>query len=338
MTTLWLAAGNALARLVFVDKATRVDLLLLGKPVRCVAVDPLRPELLYCGTFGEGLWRSEDSGENWEPVGKSYPHSQVLSVAVSASECPHGCGIVYAGSEPSEIYRSKDAGLQWHECEGLTELPSADEWSFPPRPETHHVRWIQPDLRSDALFVAIEAGALVTSPNAGDKWCDRQSEAPIDTHQLAMHPKAKGRLYAAAGDGYFESTDNGKRWTQIHNGLKHHYVWSVAVDSGDPETVIVSVAAGPRQSHDVDEAESHLYRKHGDEWELLHEGLPEGKGRRTALLAAHPKQAGTFFAAWEEELYRSTDGGQSWEEIEIPWPDEYQVDEPHQLVVLVHES
>jgi hypothetical protein len=43
-------------------------------------------------------------------------------------------------------------------------LPSSASWSFPPRPWTHHVRWIEPDANNlDYVFVAIEAGALVQS-------------------------------------------------------------------------------------------------------------------------------------------------------------------------------
>src|SRR5260221_601021 len=77
-------------------------------------------------------------------------------------------GVIYAGTEPSAIFRSEDVGETWRECRGLIELPSAHEWSFPPRPETHHVRWIEPDPHTQGrLFAAIEAGALIRSPDAG---------------------------------------------------------------------------------------------------------------------------------------------------------------------------
>jgi hypothetical protein len=41
----------------------------------------------------------------------------------------------------------------------LRALPSANTWSFPPRPHTHHVRWIEADVSvAHRVFVAIEAG------------------------------------------------------------------------------------------------------------------------------------------------------------------------------------
>ncbi|MDF0682041.1 MAG: hypothetical protein P0116_13870 [Candidatus Nitrosocosmicus sp.] len=44
----------------------------------------------------------------------------------------------------------------------FNKLHSSSTWSFPPRPWTHHVRWIEPDVNNkDYIFVAIEAGALI---------------------------------------------------------------------------------------------------------------------------------------------------------------------------------
>jgi hypothetical protein len=95
--------------------------------------------------------------------------------------------------------------------ETLHKLPSSVSWSFPPRPWTHHVRWIEPDANNyDYVFVAIEAGALVQSHDGDRTWIDRVEQGPYDTHTLATHPMAPRRLYSSAGDGYFESFDYGE--------------------------------------------------------------------------------------------------------------------------------
>ena len=152
---------------------------------------------------------------------------------------------------------------------GLHELPSVPEWSFPPRPETHHVRWISPDPNtSGRLFVAIEAGALIQSPDGGETWQDRTPAGPRDTHTLVTQRDAPERLYSAVGDafmaaghGYAESDDAGATWRRKGEGLQHHYLWGVAVDSGDPETVIVSAASSPWRAHARKAAEATIYRK-----------------------------------------------------------------------------
>jgi hypothetical protein len=79
------------------------------------------------------------------------------------------------------------------------------------------------------VFVAVEAGALVRSPDSGEHWDDRTPDGPFDTHTLLMHPLAPDRLYAAAGDGlrspergYNERYDGGITWHGSAEGRQHH--------------------------------------------------------------------------------------------------------------------
>lgn len=84
-----------------------------------LAVDPNQPDLLYCGTRGNGLWKSADRGTTW---------TQATSFAVPASG--HGVGFVHfdknrvAGGSTRRIYVgtlntganlfvSDDAGATW---------------------------------------------------------------------------------------------------------------------------------------------------------------------------------------------------------------------------------
>jgi len=115
-------------------------------------------------------------------------------------------------------------------------LESSLTWSFPPRSWTHHVRWIEPDVNNlDYIFVAIEAGALVHSRDGGRTWIDLAKQGPYDTYTMATHKKTPRRLYSAAGDGYFESFDYGESWNSPTAGLKHHYLYGLAVDSANPK-------------------------------------------------------------------------------------------------------
>src|SRR5690348_5498874 len=125
---------------------------LQGNDVQALAVDPLRPAIVYSGTFGQGLWRSDDAGDSWHPVGEGIAHPQVMSIAVSALERSGDAGVVYAGTEPSALYRSTDGGATWRECAALRALPSAPTWSFPPRPYTSHVRCITLDPRTPGVL------------------------------------------------------------------------------------------------------------------------------------------------------------------------------------------
>ena len=155
---------------------------------------------------------------------------------------------------------------------------------FPLRPHTHHVRWIEADVNdADRVFVAIEAGALVRTNDGGRTWRDRVRGGPYDTHTAATHPLAPGRIYSAAGDGYYESSDAGDSWRSPEDGLKHRYLVGLAVDPADPDTVIVSGAVGPRSAYWPRQAETYIYRKTGlSDGSSAMSGLPEAKGTTIA--------------------------------------------------------
>jgi photosystem II stability/assembly factor-like uncharacterized protein len=227
---------------------------LKGTNPQRIVFDPLNPDHAYCATFGDGLWKTDDGGYTWNNIGKGVITSPyVMSVAVSPPDSWKRLYRVYAGTEPSALYVSNDEGKSWEKMEALNKLPSSASWSFPPRPWTHHVRWIESDPNNpDHIFVAIEAGALVQSRDGGRTWIDRVEQGPYDTHTLATHPKAPKRLYSSAGDGYFESFDYGDSWSRSMEGLKYGYLYGLAVDSGDPQNVIVSVSTGPVSAYSVE--------------------------------------------------------------------------------------
>jgi hypothetical protein len=312
---------------------SKVDTGLTGIAPQCLAADPNNPTRLYCGTFGQGLWRSDDAGDSWERI-DTLSARQVTSVAVSAHEVEGGFGAVFAGTEPSAVFRSDDGAATWHECQGLDSLPSASTWSFPPRPETHHVRWIAPDPAVQGrLFVAIEAGALIHSLDGGASWHDRVPGGPYDTHTLVSTAHDSNSLYVAAGDGYFESHNGGATWSKPEAGFEHRYLWSVAVDPRDARVVIVSAAPDPWAAHGARRAESYLYRRViGGNWTILRQGLPPPRGTTVSTVIADPERAGTFYAANNRGIYRS-DGGLTWEKIEISWPERLQSQRAQALVV-----
>src|SRR6201998_2954546 len=160
-----------------------IDGHLAGLSPECVAVDLRRPAQAYCGTARDGLFRSRDSGRNWEPAGPGIDHPKITAVDVGHAGQADGSGIVYAGTEPSAVFRSDNGGDSWVDLAGLRALPSADTWSFPPLPHTPHVRWIEADVSvANRVFVAIEAGALVRTFDGGRTWRDRVRGGPYDEH------------------------------------------------------------------------------------------------------------------------------------------------------------
>jgi len=342
MITIFIAMPSGLLVLRGQGSHWQAERHLEGRPAQCLAADPLRPELIYCGTFGQGLWRSADAGSSWQPAGDGVTYAAIMSVAVSEVERTSGRGVVYVGTEPSALFRSEDGGNTWQERSAFHTLPSAPTWSFPPRPSTHHVRAIGLDPNvAGRLYLAIEAGALIRSADSGLTWEDRRPDGPRDSHTLATPRNAPQRIYAAAGDGFMApgkgfamSHDGGDTWERPSAGLQHHYLWGLAVDPDNPDTLIISAADGPQPAHNPMHAASAIYYKTaGQPWQQAQDGLPATRGTLASSLAASQTEPGVFYAASNQGAYRSVDAGQTWQRLDVPWPDSYRIQHVRGLLV-----
>ena len=332
MITCHLAMRNALLVVSGGEQLT-VDTRLTGHSLTSLAVDAAVPDRVFVGTTDAGLLRSVDGGESFDRVGADDIGPERITAVAAGSRSPDE---LWVGTEPSRVYRSIDAGETWTEKEGLTDLPSVSEWSFPPRSHTHHVRWIEADpYDADHLYVSIEAGALVQTHDGGETWEDRRPTARRDVHSMTTHPEAPGHAWVAAGDGYAETRDGGASWVKPQGGLAHRYCWSVAVDAADPACVLLSAADSARAANTPATANSYVYRRRdGQRWHRLDgRGLPMGDGVVRAVLA-RGRSAGMFYAATNDGLYRTADRGDSWHRVDIPWDDSLTDQTPQGLAVV----
>ena len=296
--------------LIDLDRATSATAHGIDDRPTCLAADPLIRRRAWCGTHRGGVFRSDDGGRSWQPVGLAGQ----LIMAITAS--PVERDTVWVGTEPSEVWRSGDAGATWQQTSRLETLASSPEWSFPPRPDTHHVRWIAcHPVQPRRLWAAIEAGALVSTIDGGRTWRDRVPGGPWDTHELAIHPKAPDTLRVSAGDGYYESDDGGATWRSPRAGLEVGYLRSVAIDPEEPEVVVVSASSGPHTAYVAGRSDGRLYRRlTRDRWERVRDGWPEPASTIAPLVCAGTK-GGELWAADERGVHRSEDGGRSWQRV-----------------------
>jgi photosystem II stability/assembly factor-like uncharacterized protein len=284
----------------------------LGDRPTCITADSATGRG-WCGTQRGGPYRSDDGGGSWRSIGRGIAGRRIMSITAS----PAQPDLVWVGMEPSEVWRSENGGETWEQTYPLETLPSSPEWSFPPKPDTHHVRWITcHPLDADRLWVAIEAGALVSTLDGGRSWRDRVNGGPWDTHELAIHADAPTSLRIAAGDGYFESDDGGATWRSPEEGLDVGYLRSVAIDPGRladrTPLVVVSASSGPRSAYAAGVSDGRLYRREGSgRWERVRDGWPDPPNTIAPLLTAG-KSPGELWAVDERGVHRSNDAGASW--------------------------
>lgn len=311
---------------LFDDESGRLDLCLEGVQPLSLALDPGSPGRVFCATYDRGLWCSEDRGARWLPVGTpgnyfeplapgAIPERATTFVSVEPKPGAEGHYPVWVGTEPGRLYRSDDAGQTFSCVTDWAGLPSRKNWSFPPRPDSYHVRWIAHGADGE-LHVSIEFGAVLHSRDGGHSFADRLRDSPRDAHVLLTHPAAPQRLYAALGDGiitegrsWATSEDGGETWRYDSKGLEAMpYLYGLAVNPADPDDIRVAASRDPRTAHW--QGPSSIFRRVGGEWSEDAAGFPRADSLVPSL-AVDPERPGRWLALSNLGLF-GKEGDDDW--------------------------
>ena len=66
----------------------------IGGRTRVLAIDPARPDVMYAGGVSGGVWKTEDGGASWRPVGDSLANLAINAMAMS----PTDARVLYVGT------------------------------------------------------------------------------------------------------------------------------------------------------------------------------------------------------------------------------------------------
>ena len=85
----------------------------LNSRIQALAVHPTAPHTLFAGG-DTGLFVSRDGGATWEQLASPEALPTIWSLAID----PVDPSILFAGTRPAGVYRSRDGGRQWKKCYG----------------------------------------------------------------------------------------------------------------------------------------------------------------------------------------------------------------------------
>lgn len=309
-----------------------------GRTVGATGI-PTDPNTFYIGVNNGGVWKTTDAGRTWHPIFDQQPTGSIGDIAVAWSD-PN---VLYVGSGEGlqrpdlstgdGIYKSVDAGKTWrntglHDAQQIGGLivdptdpdrvfvaalghpygPNSERGVF--RSEDGGATWqrvLYIDENTGAIQVEFEPG----NPNViyADLWAARQG------------PWENG-AWQGPGSGLYKSTDGGKTWAHLTNGLPTTAQGlgriGFGISPSQPKTLYATVEAPA--------AFGGIYRSDdaGQSWrKTTNEARTWGRGSDFAEIRVHPKDPETVYVA-NTASYLSTDGAKTFRAFKgAPGGDDY---------------
>lgn len=260
---------------------------------------------LYAAT-GDGIFRSNDQGTNWQRAGNDIPRGTAISTLVVS---PHDDNVVLAGSA-GFIYRSSDAGASWTSI-AVSGSPGRIVFNE------------QPGYANEVLFassssLATQAGALQRSSNAGQTWqsVNGPSATPLLAKGVVADPQ-RDRYYALdGGQQLLMSINGGTTWTAAGA--------VAAASSNGRQPMLVNRADNDYVLWSADNLDATYLQRHRVSTGVTSQVFTAYTAQE---LAADPVVAGRiWFSAIQEfssppqRLFESIDHGQTWVDVNADRP------------------
>ncbi|HNP17051.1 MAG TPA: hypothetical protein PKL31_01350 [Fulvivirga sp.] len=263
-------------------KARQIGPALMSGRIIDLEAHPTNNKIIYVGTAGGGVWKSNDGGSSFNPIFDE--HAQSIGVVAVDPTDPDktiwvGTGEIWTRNSVSigdGLYKSTDGGVNWDKI-GFDKSERISSIEINPNNGNEVYVGVLGALWSDSD----ERGVYKTI-DGGKTWSKiLYSDAKTGCTDLVMDPKDPNILYASMWE--FRRT----AWSFSSGGLN-----SALYKSTDA----------------------------GKTWNKIHNGFPKGKLGRIGFALA-PSNSNILYSVIESEenkdkgLYRSDDGGKNWKHL-----------------------
>ena len=231
---------------------------------------------VYIG-FRDGMvFRSSDHGGSWTTV-------SIGNVGNIHTLATNSRNHVFAGCTLG-IYRSTNAGLEWEPAH--SGLPV----------QTDYVVTIAIERRADFLYAGFDSGKVFTSSDNGESWNTAQPGLP-PVRLFSLAAADSTTVYVASSNGIYRSTSNGNHWQEHNSGLSNTFTPTIVfAEAGRIYTGV--------PLHGV------FTSRETEPWHHPETGV---SNTIVQTIEAHGRTA--VFAGSFGGLYRSTNSGESWEDV-----------------------
>ncbi len=197
---------------------------------------PTNAQVIYTGTAGGGVWKSQDGGATYSPIFDDYIQS-IGQVAVDPTDPDQtvwvGTGEIWTRNSVSVgdgLYRTQDGGTNWEKIKGFDHSERISGIEISPKDGNTVYVGVLGALWSDS-----EDRGVYKTTDGGATWKKvLYVDAKTGVADLIMDPNNPNILYASmwehrrtawdfnsggVNSGLYKSTDAGATWNKIHNGF-----------------------------------------------------------------------------------------------------------------------
>jgi len=268
------------------------------------------------------------SPQDWVPIGPYAIGGRVNAIVAGLYGAP-----AYLGSANGGVWRSEDGGFTWLPLTDRLGLSSIGSLAL--NPLNANTVWCGTG-DANATLDGYDGTGLYVSRDGGTSWIYRGLSETAHIAAVAVDPTDTNRVYAGAmgkafttdsNRGFYRSLNGGATWTRTLYVSDSTGVSDIEINPAHPETVYCSTWERVRRLRyrRAFGAECAVWRSAdgGGTWTKIVNGLPPaGDNLGRIAIAVAPSRPSRIYASVTSGaiggytglgLYRSEDGGQTWE-------------------------
>jgi len=267
--------------------------------------------VLYLGTAGDGMYKSENSGDSWYKISdannKMRSTASIYDIAIENGNS----NIIYAASlndNRGVLLKSEDAGKNWTESYITTQ-------------QAKQVNRVQIDpIRKNVVYIGTQQGGLIKSSNRGIDWEPIRWFSKAVKDFVIDHQNTKGIIVLTA-EGIFKAVDGGSmdenNWKDLTKALVKTgkistnnigLISSVTIDSQNPLIVYLTYKNLIFVTHDG-----------GNTWKIVETITPALKSSTKAPgILKVGSMDGIIYYGSGNAIYKSNNRGETWSSFDIP--------------------
>ncbi len=234
----------------------------------------------------------------WVSIGPDGGYIQALAIDPSSSS--RLLAIPYTYPDTPKVYVSQDSGANWQVLGSFGDI----------YPLCLAIDCHQPQK----VYALGRSGGVWFSTDGGENWLSRGLDG--FAYALKSDPHNAGRVFAC---GYgvigsnvlpavFVSTDYGENWVRVIVDSQANSIQAFWVSFDPSVSDLVWIGCNGAR----------IYRSGngGMNWEMRGSGLPENS--TVQMVSVNPGNSGILLAATSAGAYRTTDGGEDWQQVQVP--------------------